>query len=64
MNTFIRLVLLDCILFTASAAFAEGATHWSYSEEDGPENWAKLSPEFGACAGKHVQQRVQRFCQT
>lgn len=53
MNTFIRLVLLDCILFTASAAFAEGATHWSYSGEDGPENWAKLSPEFGACAGKN-----------
>ena len=42
MDTLIRLVLLDCILFTASAAFAEGATHWSYSEEDGPENWASF----------------------
>lgn len=35
----------------ASAAFAGHEVHWSYSGETGPEAWAKLAPEFAACAG-------------
>ena len=27
----------------------ESKTHWSYDGKDGPENWAKLSPEFATC---------------
>ena len=53
MKTFILSVLLGGVLFIAGAAFAAGTTHWTYSGEEGPENWAKLTPEFGACAGKN-----------
>ena len=28
-------------------------THWGYSGEAGPDRWAKLKPEFAACAGKN-----------
>ena len=52
MKTFVLSVLLACILLTA-AAFAASTTHWTYSGEEGPENWAKLTPEFAACAGKN-----------
>ena len=53
MKTFILSVLLGGVLFICGAAFAGGTTHWTYSGEEGPENWAKLTPEFGACAGKN-----------
>ncbi len=43
---------LGLMLLSSSAAFAAGP-HWEYSGEAGPENWAKLSPEYGACAGKN-----------
>ena len=52
MKTFVLSVLLGGVLFTSSALFAAG-THWTYSGEEGPENWAKLTPEYGACAGKN-----------
>lgn len=39
--------LLSC------AAFAGSGAHWEYAGEAGPENWAKLSPEYGTCAGKN-----------
>jgi len=35
------------------AAAAEGhggEVHWSYEGENGPQNWAKLKPEFNLCA--------------
>lgn len=42
------------VLLAYSAAWAvTPGTHWDYSGEAGPENWAKLTPEFGACAGKN-----------
>ena len=42
------------MLLTSFSAFtAEQHAHWGYSGETGPENWAKLTPEFGACAGKN-----------
>lgn len=28
-------------------------THWDYSGEAGPQNWARLTPEFHACAGQN-----------
>jgi carbonic anhydrase len=41
------------VVFTSVMAFAATTTHWAYSGEEGPENWAKLAPEFTACAGKN-----------
>ena len=41
------------LLLASSAAFSASAPHWEYSGETGPENWAKLSPEYSACAGKN-----------
>lgn len=42
------------ILFACAQAWAiTPGTHWSYSGETGPSNWAKLTPEFAACAGKN-----------
>jgi carbonic anhydrase len=53
MKTLLKSVLLGGMLFTSSTAFAAEAAHWTYSGAEGPENWSKLSPEFGACAGKN-----------
>lgn len=53
MKTFALAVLLCGVLFTSSVAFAADRTHWTYSGEEGPEKWAKLAPEFVACAGKN-----------
>lgn len=40
-------------LLVSGVSYAEGTTHWEYSGAEGPENWAKLTPEFGACNGKN-----------
>jgi carbonic anhydrase len=53
MKTLLIPVLLGGMLATCGGAFAEDTAHWTYSGEGGPENWAKLSPEFGACSGKN-----------
>ena len=44
---------LSAALFIGSAcglALAAGAD-WAYQGENGPENWANLSPDYEACAG-------------
>ena len=41
------------MLLLSSTAFSAEGVHWEYSGEAGPDNWAKLSPEFSACAGKN-----------
>jgi carbonic anhydrase len=46
------LFVLGMLLLSNSSFSAEGA-HWAYSGEAGPDNWAKLSPEYSACAGKN-----------
>jgi carbonic anhydrase len=28
-------------------------THWGYTGDMGPDSWASLKPEFGACSGKN-----------
>jgi len=40
-------------LACANAWAVTPGTHWDYFGDAGPENWAKLTPEFGACAGKN-----------
>jgi len=37
------------LLSVGKILLADEDSHWSYSGETGPENWAKLSPEFAAC---------------
>lgn len=44
--------LLVCTLLLSPAVFA-ATFHWEYSGETGPGNWAKLTPEFGQCAGSN-----------
>ena len=41
------------LLLLSSSAISATGPRWEYSGEAGPENWAKLSPEYGACAGKN-----------
>lgn len=48
-----KAILFAAITLVSSAAFASGDVHWSYSGEGGPEQWAKLTPEYGTCAGKN-----------
>ena len=48
-----KTLLCASLMFTASVFATEQAPHWGYSGENGPENWAKLTPEFGACTGKN-----------
>lgn len=41
-------------LFACANAWAvTPGTHWDYSGDVGPENWAKLTPEFHSCAGQN-----------
>lgn len=42
-------VLLAC----ANAWAVTPGTHWEYFGEAGPENWAKLTPEFHSCSGQN-----------
>jgi carbonic anhydrase len=51
------------VLLTACSAHMETGTHatphtqkaihWAYSGAEGPEHWAKLSPDYAACNGKN-----------
>ncbi len=53
-RTIIGLVLIWLFLSTASAFASEHKAHWSYSGEEGPENWGKLSHDYIMCsAGKN-----------
>lgn len=48
-----KTVLSLSLLLASLTAHAETPKHWEYSGETGPQNWATLSPEFGACSGKN-----------
>lgn len=47
------LVAMSLLLASSTSFAAEHAVHWDYSGDKGPENWASLTPEFGACTGKN-----------
>jgi carbonic anhydrase len=47
-----RKSLLAGALLLCPTAFA-ATVHWEYSGEAGPAQWAKLTPEFGQCAGSN-----------
>jgi len=41
------------VLLLSGSAIAASGPHWEYTGEAGAGNWAKLSPDFAACAGKN-----------
>ena len=53
MKALILSVLVGGVLLTSAISYAENPAHWAYSGEDGPENWAKLSPKYAGCDGKN-----------
>lgn len=53
MKMVLKFILLGGILLISGISFAADTAHWAYSGDEGPENWANLSPEFGACTGKN-----------
>lgn len=46
-------IAMSLLLASSVTSAAEHAVHWGYSGENGPENWASLTPEFSACTGKN-----------
>lgn len=44
---------LSLLLGLIASTGAMAQAHWGYSGENGPEHWAQVTPEFGACAGKN-----------
>lgn len=42
----------------ASAGGGHAEPHWEHQGENGPQNWAKLKPEFGTCATGQRQSPV------
>ena len=48
-------IISVALLSPGNTLFADEDKHWSYSGETGPDNWAKLSPDFAAC-GNGVNQ--------
>jgi carbonic anhydrase len=41
------------LLLSSGLAFGSDGAAWGYTGATGPENWAKLSPEYGTCAGSN-----------
>jgi len=48
-----KALFVVALLLLSNSAFSAEGPHWGYSGEAGPDNWAKLSPEYSACAGKN-----------
>lgn len=48
-----KAIILSGLMLASAAVVAGGGTKWTYSGDTGAKNWAKLTPEFGACAGKN-----------
>lgn len=45
--------LLASSLFCLFSPVILASPHWEYQGEAGPDQWAKLTPEFGQCAGSN-----------
>ena len=48
-----KTLILACALAVSGNVYASGKSHWGYSGHEGPENWAKLSADNFACAGRN-----------
>lgn len=59
--TFSRATLLTIMalgLCSASAVASETKVHWSYSGEEGPQQWGNLSAEYATCGTGQMQSPV------
>jgi len=57
----IGLAVLGCAAgqsVSPTVASPSAAAHWTYTGEDGPENWGELSPDYEACASGRSQSPV------
>ncbi len=48
-----KTILASTLLITSFSAFAGGHAEWGYSGDKGPDSWARLSPDYTACAGRN-----------
>ncbi|MGR2738015.1 carbonic anhydrase [Billgrantia sp. Q4P2] len=48
-----RTAIVVAMSLLSGFAYAGDGHSWSYSGDTGPENWAQLTPEYGACAGSN-----------
>nr|WP_315429257.1 carbonic anhydrase family protein [uncultured Albidiferax sp.] len=46
-------VVAGAALWACMGAWAADLPHWSYAGEDGPAEWARLTPENATCAGRN-----------
>jgi len=46
-------IIAFCAIATLSTGCATQSSHWGYSGDEGPENWATLSDDNYACSGKN-----------
>lgn len=46
-------ILIGCMLFLCSAAYAGNEIEWTYEGAGGPDEWSRLAPEYSACGGKN-----------
>lgn len=53
MKAFKPAALLASLQIVSGAAVAADAPHWAYEGAEGPQHWAELTPEFGACRGSN-----------
>ncbi len=46
-------MIIGAAILLSGQVLASGTHHWGYEGEAGPENWAHLTSEYSACAGKN-----------
>ncbi|MEJ2045415.1 MAG: carbonic anhydrase family protein [Reinekea sp.] len=56
MKSFLTCAVL--IAASASSTFASEKSHWGYSGDEGPKNWAKLSPDYSFCGSGKNQSPI------
>lgn len=53
MKTLLHACVWAALALASPNLIAEEKSEWGYEGEAGPEHWAKISPEFSACAGRN-----------
>ncbi len=48
-----RALIAVGMLLSSGVVYCSDGVAWDYTGATGPENWARLSPEYGACAGSN-----------
>ncbi len=48
----------DSAVHSSPAEHGGGPVHWGYGEDDGPANWAALSPDYATCTSGREQSPI------